>query len=130
MFASQVTKEIQIDNGTVRIRKLSARSLEKASEARQTSAALLTRSFGGEVLKALRDDSAVAEAQKAKVANRYGSYDRHTVLTQGIMSWSFAEKLEAGIEDLDEEAAETLSHAILDLSLPTPAAVEEATKNV
>jgi len=139
MFASRVKKTIEVNDGTdkgsVVIRKLSARSLERAREARQMSAAKLTTSFGPDMIKAFRETNkevaaapVVAGSKEARETT-YASYDRDTVLTQGVESWTFKENLVDGLNDLDEPIAEMLFHAIIDLSDPPKAEVEKLEKN-
>jgi hypothetical protein len=123
MFASQVTREVQIEDVTVTIKKLSGRALEKASEARQLAVAENMRRMGGDVLKSLRDiktADVVGEPDYAAATKaRYGQYDRTAVLVAGILRWSAqVPPSTAAIEDLDEDTAEQLHKAILDLSLP------------
>jgi len=139
MFASKITKQIEVEDGaekgTVTIRKLSARSLDKAREARQLAAASVATKFGPELMKSFREaaaekrEAAPAAAEPA-VDARYGEFDRTLVLTQGVASWTFIVPLAAGLEDLDEGAAELLFHAIIDLSYPARAAAEQIEKNV
>lgn len=125
MFASKVTSQVVFPDGAVNIRKLSARSLEKASEARQISVSQLSRSMGPELMKAFATDDS-DKPSKPKVEPtldqqrkaRYAVYDRQLVLQAGVVSWTYETKLSEGLEDLDEEAATTLHEAILDLSLP------------
>jgi ribosome recycling factor len=125
MFASKIQKQVTFDDGSVTIRKLSAKSLEKAAEQRQIAVAQFTSQMGAEIMKmwTTKDKDAVAapaaevpieEQRKA----RYGLYDRFSVLKAGVVSWSYPEKIHDGIEDLDEDAVQKLHEEILDLSLP------------
>ena len=139
MFASSITKQIEIEDGvekgTVTIRKLSARSLDKAREARQLAVMGVATKFGPELMKSFRE--AAAEKREAApegvgaptVDARYGEFDRTLVLTQGVASWTFIVPLTAGLEDLDEGAAELLFHEIIDLSYPAKAAAEQIENN-
>jgi len=140
MFASQVTKAVQVGDVEVVIRKLSGRSLDKARDAKQIASATQIRAFGGDVLKALRDDTVTlaveslrskAEDAEAKRKAIYASVDRDTVLTQGIVSWNASRKLTPeAIADLDEDSANALHEAIMDLSLPPKDVVEAIEGNV
>ncbi len=137
MFASRTKKQITVgegaESGVVTIRKLSARSLEKAREARQAVAAKMTSTFGPDMIKAFRDaakDPERAAAPQDPREVKYGEYDRATVLTQGVESWTFKEPLIEGLEDLDEPTAELLFHEIVDLSDPPKEEREEREKNV
>lgn len=122
MFASQVKSTVDVDGVSVTIRKLSARSLEAAAEARTAANLAQVKAMGGDILKALRDaedprSSASPDLETRRLA-RYRVYDRAAVLRAGIAGWSAPEKVETAVDDLDEAAAELLHRAILDLSLP------------
>jgi hypothetical protein len=124
MFASTVSAIVQVGDVTVHIRKLSARALERASDAQADSAAKTVRRFGADIMKALRE-APIADAASPVVLSpdnqkkvRYAAYDRPTVLVAGITEWSAERALAEGIQDLDEETAQKLHEAILDLSLP------------
>ena len=127
VFASETQAEVAVEDVQVTIRKLSGRSLEKAAEARQIALGSTVRSFGPDLIetfrKTKRDETPEAQAQA-----RYSGYDRHTVLTAGVVRWTADKGLREGIEDLDEAAAEKLFRAILELSLPAPAVAAEAEK--
>jgi len=136
MFASKVKSQVELEGGTVIIKKLSARRLEEARERKQLQFFGTAKAMGGEVLRAIRslpetEVKAAAEqhAQKPDSGDeRYGSFDRDAVLKAGIDSWSFNEKCNAeSIDDLDEPAANAIFRAIVDLSLPAadPKAEEE-----
>jgi len=142
MFASKVTAQVQIaadgvdEAGVVNIRKMSALALEKASLNRQIAVTQLTRSMGPEMLKALTanedekptDGLEAFPAAKKKVKPvlsldeqrkaRYTLYDRQFVLQAGVVHWTYDTKVSDGLEDLDEDTAQKLHEAILDLSLP------------
>jgi len=133
VFASQVKSTFQIEGCDVRIRKLSARSLDKASEIRQGSVVAMARGFGPELMAVFRGDvgpqpERVAQTERETV---YATYDRDSVLVAGIESWDAKHAdgkkmdLEEGIADLDEDSANALFHAIIDLSVPTKEQVEE-----
>jgi len=128
MFASEVRRSVEVSGHTIVIRKLSARSLDKARQARSAVAAKGLREMGGEIFRALRSenvDGLVAELEERRrdpetvKSQRYAAYDRDTVLQAGLVSWSHSRDLTPeSIGDLDEETAESLHEAILDLSLP------------
>lgn len=137
MFASKVRNTIVLmDEGkevAVVIQKLSAKHLTLAAETRQAAAAETTRRYGADVLKAFRETAEAAaqkkpsaeEQRKADIQARYAAYDRGVTLDKGVVSWSLKTDLKKGIEDLDEESAELLHKAIIDLSVPLPEVVEE-----
>jgi hypothetical protein len=123
MFASQTKSTVAIGDVVVTIRKLSARSLDKASEARQATAAAVARGFGADMIQALKVTepaplAPVVLTLAEQIKARYTSYDRASTLRAGIASWTAPQPLEEGIADLDEESAQKLHEAILDLSLP------------
>ena len=127
MFASKTVAQVVFPDGAVNIRKLSALSLEKASAARQISVSQLSRSMGPELMKAFAGgDDDEKKSSKPKVEPtmdeqrkaRYTTYDRQLVIQAGVVSWTYPERLSDGLEDLDEETAQKLHEAILDLSLP------------
>lgn len=131
MFASKVTSQVVFPDGVVNIRKLSAMSLEKAQAARQITVSQLSRSMGPELIRAFNSPE-VEEAAKnrpkptpeEKHKARYAGYDRQLVLQAGVVSWTYQKddgtplKVSEGLADVDEESAEKLHEAILDLSLP------------
>lgn len=138
MFASRITKDVQCDDGDtaviVTIQKLSGRSLEKARDARSAAQIASLRTASKDLLQVMRSDQLEVAAEqlaarrakeaadpKAKAKARYEAYDREHVLNAGIVRWSceLRKKLSPeAIGDLDEESAQKLHEAILDLSLP------------
>lgn len=140
MFASEVRATVTLGDVEVVIRKLSGRSLSKAADVKQIASANQLRAFGGEILKALRDETvdAAVESLKAKKADPkairkalYDAYDRDLVLQAGIASWNHKKALNPeSIADLDEDAAKVLHEAIIDLSIPEKAVTEAVEGNV
>jgi len=146
MFASRVTRDVEVQDADgvviVTVRKLSARSLEKAREVRSAqqlgslknaSKELLLVMRSGEVEAAAAQLAARREAEakdlKVRARSRYDAHDRESVLNAGIVRWSCQEPVSPdNISDLDEGAAQQLHEAILDLSLPPldPAEAEAA----
>ncbi len=133
MFAGKVTDTVQLDdNGVivdVTVRKLNHRALREASESMQATAIRKSRDAGGELVKAFRDMRPAASDSPDIVAlrtARYAAYDRDIVLTNGVMKWTSDVDLKGGLADLDEQSAEKLHEAILDLSLPPIDPVEAA----
>jgi hypothetical protein len=128
MFASKITKTLEVmdDAGqpvSVTIRKLSRRSLEAASQARQSNVARVAREMGAEMVRAYQDREA-AKDEATKVLDpaeaRFTAYDVETTLVNGIMEWSAPVSVPEGVADLDEETSDTLFKAIITLSVPTP----------
>ena len=130
MFASRVTQQVMLKDGVedvaVVIRKLSALSLEKASEARTIAVSNMASRLGKETLAMFRETAreatdAAPKVEKTKAEKRkelFDSFDRSTVLVMGIQSWSSAMPLDAGVADLEEKDANDLKDAILNLSIP------------
>ena len=143
MFASQVRSTVDLEDSVqVVIRKLSAKTLDKAREAKQMAFAASARAYGADMMKVLRDASAqdieAAEKRRAEALakenasgdSRFAGYDRDVVLTAGIVSWNVEPKVSPdSVADLDEPTAGKLFKAILELSLPPvdPQAIEEKT---
>lgn len=127
MFASRVTKSITIDGDDgevpVVIQKLSARSLEKASDARQGAVAASSKRLGADMIRAFRE-TALAEKKAEAIdlekarKERYAMYDREAVIQAGVKSWALDVSVAEAMPDLDEITVKTLHEAILDLSLP------------
>jgi hypothetical protein len=135
MFASRITQDVEVSDGqsavVVTIRKLSGNSLGKAKDARTADKLSSIRTASKDLLAFWKDASVeavaekLAERQKAeqdatsKAEARYAEYDRLTVLQAGIVRWSSDVKVTPDtVADLDEETADKLHRAILDLSLP------------
>jgi hypothetical protein len=125
MFASNVKGSIELEDGdskvTVTIKKLSARALDQAREARITQATRRAREVGADLIASMRSAQTppvtTPTAEQLREA-RYDLYDRDVVLRAGVVAWTHATPLAVGLEDLDEPSAVKLSQAILDLSLP------------
>lgn len=136
MFASQITDTVTIGTTVVTIRKLSWSSLDHAQQARSTRA-MATVALMGDAAAALgaraeqnEQKGPVSEAERRTA--RYQQYDRGAVLQGGLHAWTSDTKLTPkAIEDLDEDTADRLYRAILDLSLPPldPAEEDVARKN-
>lgn len=136
MFASRTTKtiEVQDDDGRpiqVTLQKLSARSLEKAREAKSIAQLTAMRPASKDMWAGIREGEAQLEDlkkeirekktddPKARAKARYDSYDREHVIRAGVVRWTAARTFDDGaIGDLDEDTADKLHAAILDLSLP------------
>lgn len=142
VFASRTKRQIEVgegdEKGIVTIRKLSARSLEKAREARQLAVVKTAQQFGPEMIKVFRDAAAAAPASPptapvpaAQTAEaKYSDYDEFLILTQGVESWTFDIPVAKGLEDLDETTAQLLFRAIVDLSHVGKEEAEKKEKNV
>jgi len=133
MFASKTTKTVEVGPNSVVIRKLAAIQLERASDVRQAKLAENMARIGPEMMRSFTSDpEARAKAEKNPDA-RYQTYDRAVVLSLGILSWSgpdvAGKPTDVTIDDLDEEAADLIHRAIVDLSAPPVKVVEEQAKN-
>ena len=147
MFASRITKDVDIQDGdsvvVVTIQKLSGRSLQKAREARSAAQLSALRGASKDMLQVFRSselDQAAEQlaAKRAREANdpevrrlaRYNDFDRECILNAGLVRWSCQDKValsSESIADLDEDTAQRLHTAILDLSLlPLDPAMAEA----
>ena len=136
MFSSRITKAITVGEFEVTIRALSGRAKARAQEAViEKAAGLLQRVGGADVIQqitAMGGERAVRDAAERDPAS---SYDQTSVLTDGIVSWTAPEPVDAEtIDDLDADAADTLFRAILTLSkvavsADAAAAIEAEAKN-
>lgn len=140
MLASQITGKVDLDWTTVQIRKLSARNLRKAVEARQVAYAATVARLK-DALKSLDSEEKRPAAESGAKptppapptpeqldAIRYNTYDREKTLELGITG-GLPEPLAKSIEDLTAEDEDLVFKAIVDLSVPRPAEAEAAAKN-
>ena len=118
-LVTNITKTVQIpgEEHTAIIRKLSHKQLRNAAKARQSEGVGFMREMGGELLKALRDVDTdkvkkIEEAQEANVSN----YDRDSLLTEGVISWSYDGKLPGALDELDEPTAKFLANEVFEFS--------------
>ena len=138
MFASRITKNVDIQDGdvvvVVTVQKLSARSLQKAREARSAAQLYSLRGASKDMLQMFRSPELDAAAEKiasrraaeandpeARARARYEQFDREAVLNAGIVRWSCEDRIRLSpeaVSDLDEDSSEKLCREILDLSLP------------
>ncbi len=145
MFSSRVQRDITVkvpqaevaeflgtDEIAVTIRKLSGASLEKARIQATIVQAAPMRALGGPLIKELQAGGAALDEAAKKLAERkttvegrkaarYAAHDRESVLVAGILRWSCEDKVKldtGSIADLDEDVAQQIHEAILDLSLP------------
>jgi len=123
IFASYVTRIVPLpfdEPHEVTIQKLSGKALQAARQAQIAASMDFVKAIGGAAfgreLAAVGESAAlVAEAQ----ADPTRQYDRPTILAKGVKAWTYPEPPSpAQLDDLDEQAADFLFHAILDLTLP------------
>jgi hypothetical protein len=147
IFASRTVKTIPIPFDPpheVTIQKLAGRHLAKAKNAFLASLFDGVRDRGGAAvqkeMQALfgNDDKAKkaeAEAEVEKVkADPLNGYDKHTLISCGVKSWTYEAPIDEGaINDLDEEAVDFFAREIMLLTKPslfqTAQDAEDAQKN-
>lgn len=130
MFASRKKKVLEFtdeDNRPIHvyIHQLSHASLEKAAEARQITIGQTVSRLGPDLLNMFKGGGTTPDAAAAADAKEraYQSYDRGTVLRQGVSSWDALDEkgqpvpLHTGLDDLDSKTAEAIYRAIIDLSV-------------
>jgi hypothetical protein len=123
----------------VTIQKLSWKTLEKASDIQTERGLAHTVKLGANMAQVIQDrldaqaktDLTPEEQLEQKRQARYRNYDRDHIVRAGVKSWTAPPKLPAALETLDEETADILYRAIIDLSLPPldPAVAEAERKN-
>lgn len=147
-YFGDVVVTIQKLSGNAQEKALNVRSEEQMRVALQLNAALSSSAMGDRVAEArAQAEAAAAAAVAAPPADgdappvevapavvvdtaaqreaRYQRYDRDTVVRSGVRSWLCGDKekplpqIQAGVQDLDDDAMTTLHRAILDLSLPS-----------
>ena len=131
-------KRVEIPNEEgqwLKIRQLSWRQREKASDARTDAVLNRVKGMGAELIKQLQGAETRPEVEGA-LADPSVNYDKLLVLQYGIAEWSYPEKLTVGvkgklafsdaIENLDDATADWAMREILAFSSPPP---EEQQKN-
>lgn len=124
MFAGNVELTVDVDNGNVSLVKLSYSQLDKAMSKKRMDTIKQVKEMGGDIFKAMRESNVTAadKTNKTKeqlMQERYDSYDKQTILEEGIKAWSFTvEKTSKTIMAIDEKSADKLFKHILDISLP------------
>jgi hypothetical protein len=121
IFASYVTRTVPLpfdEPHTVTIQKLSGKALAAARQAHIASSMQFVQAMGGAAVGrelAALDPDAVAAA-RTETAPRY---DRPTVLAKGVKAWTYPDPPTTDrLDDLDDQAADFLCRAILELTLP------------
>ena len=121
IFASYVTRTVPLpfdDPHTVTIQRLSGKALQAARQAQIAASMQLVQAMGGAAIG--RELAEVPpEAVAAAQTDPARQYDRPTVLAKGVKAWTYSEAVTPStLDDLDEQAADFLFHAILELTLP------------
>ena len=130
IFASYVSRVVPLpfdEPHTVTIQKLSGKALADARQAQIAASVAFVRAMGGAAfgreLAAATAGREDAGAVTAGGDDPRRQYDRPTVLAKGVKAWSYDEPpTSERLDDLDEEAADFVFRAILDLTLPNGAA--------
>jgi hypothetical protein len=135
IFASYVTRTVELpfdEPHTVTIQKLSGKALAAARQARVAASMDLVKTMGGAAFGrelaqlTTANDGLAAAIEQETTANQTDPvrlYDRSTVLAKGVKAWTYSEAIAPDrLDDLDEQAADFLFRAILDLTLPNGAA--------
>lgn len=123
IFASHTRQTIplpQDPSQTITIRKLTGREVERAQG--EHLRGLISESRGArgwaEAFKRQLGKGVVPLQQL--VTDPLNGYDRQTIITSGLLGWSFTDPpfTPAAVADLDDDAAEFIARAILQLSKP------------
>jgi len=130
IFASYVSRVVPLpfdEPHTVTIQKLSGKALAAARQARIAASVEFVRAMGGAAFGRELAAATAGREDAAPVAaggeDGFPQYDRPTVLAKGVKAWTYEEPPTTDrLDDLDEEAAEYLFRAILELTLPNGAA--------
>lgn len=138
MFASTKLQEVAFGDERVTVKKLNHVALTAAREEKGRQQIRGLRDLGGDLLKVIREENknqkAAEESPDEATARkaRYDAHDRRTVLLSGVVSWTMGPQVTVEkLDDLEEDVAQKLFEAIVDLSLgPIDVkAREEAAKN-
>jgi hypothetical protein len=121
IFASYVTRVVPLpfdDPHTVTIQKLSGKALQAARQAQIAASMQLVQAMGGAAIG--RELAEVPpEAVAAAQTDPARQYDRPTVLAKGVKAWTYPDPPTPDrLDDLDEQAADFVFRAILELTLP------------
>lgn len=116
-------------NEWMELKRLNAKKLGKAREAKTLSAMELMKAAGPEFMAQARAAASETAAQRAATSDPLDSFDAWKLCEYGIKGWSYdAEVTVANIEDLDETTLHWASREILRLS-GVEANPVEASKN-
>ena len=130
IFASQTTGTVTVGGGSVTIRKLTGREVEKAQAAHLAGfMGRSSRGWADAFQRTLASGTASAEDVKKLIADPLNGYDRATVLKAGIVSWTFGDVTPAAVDDLDDEASDTIGRAVMALTKPAKEAGDADRKN-
>ena len=122
---SQQTIDVPFDPPhTVTIQKLAGRHVEQARQEQMVASMAYVKRVGGiaefrKELATVGDGDAVARQVAAVQRDPARQYARSVVLEKGITAWTYdPPPTPETIADLDDQAADWLFHAILDLTFP------------
>jgi len=124
IFASYVTRTVPLpfdEPHTVTIQKLSGKALHAARQAQIAASMQLVQAMGGAAIRRELADVS-PEAVATAEADPTRPYDRSTVLAKGVTAWTYPDPPTIDrLDDLDEQAADFVFRAILELTLPNGA---------
>ena len=136
IFTSLVTETLPVPRDeaqSVTIRRLSPAALRRAAEAAQLAAvesARRMREAMGPALAETLDRVTPEQMQQAKQADPLLSYDRISLMEDGIVSWTYDRAVTAEtLADMDDDAQDWLAGAILRLSKPSLYRTEDESEN-
>jgi hypothetical protein len=131
MNVNDITQTVEVQGGTGKIRCLSWRQRQEARDEASHKSIKLIADMGGDVMKALRElDDGDSDAREAReLEDPLQGLDQAKVLQFGVMAlhengkqiYSAAEQDTSFLDDLHENVAEPLAHAIVQLSGRTEA---------
>jgi hypothetical protein len=122
MLTSKVTKRLDVPHEPgeyVEIRRLSWRTLQRAQDAQKADAYQHVKTLGKEGMDAVRD---VTPEQIAAFRKDHASkYDRHVLLSVGIVAWSYSDKpTDEEVDELDAATADFVVDELLKLAGVVP----------
>ena len=126
MNVNDITQTVEVQGGTGKIRCLSWRQRQEARDEASHKSIKLIADMGGDVMKALRElDDGDTDAREARgIEDPLQGLDQAKVLQFGVMAlhengqqiYSADEQDTSFLDNLHENVAEPLAHAIVELS--------------
>ena len=126
MNVNNITETVEVQGGTGKIRCLSWRQRQEARDEASHKSIKLIADMGGDVMKALRElDDGDTDAREARgIEDPLQGLDQAKVLQFGVMAlhengqqiYSADEQDTSFLDNLHENVAEPLAHAIVELS--------------
>ena len=117
MNVNDITQTVEVQGGTGKIRCLSWRQRQEARDEASHKSIKLIADMGGDVMKALRElDDGDTDAREARgIEDPLQGLDQAKVLQFGEI-YSADEQDTSFLDNLHENVAEPLAHAIVELS--------------